>query len=350
MEQSLPEAFIKPYLGGPSCAVSLLLHGESSSVSLSGHAGVACAPEDLIVEIGSITKVFTALLLAVLVEEGRVDPDRPIRDVCKDLAAVPSWVTPGRLATHNAGLPRLHVPVWKVLLSPHDDDPYAAFTQEDMFNWLRNWTAGKPPKSTSNAYSNLGFGLLGEVLAIHEGERYHDLLTRKIMKPLGLHDTAAHLQPDQSTRFLQPYDCAGRPVPAWTFKAMAGAGALKSSMKDLAHFATRVMTAVKAPETSLDRAIVRSIRPRIGLGPKGVMEPVAQCWGWLSMKLGTTAPAMLFHDGGTAGSTSALYLCPEKQAAIAILANRGVAASVWPSMKLSWSNPHRVASEIFDSL
>lgn len=108
--------------------------------------------------------------------------------------------------------------------------------------------------------------------------------------------------------------------------------------------------ALDRPETTLDRAICRSGTPILGLGPRGVMEPLAQCSGWLSVTLEKTASAILYHDGGTAGSTSALYICPEKAAALAILSNNGVAAHLWASMKLSWSNQLRQAHDHFTCL
>src|SRR6056297_1356739 len=58
-------------------------------------------------------------------------------------------------------------------------------------------------------------------------------------------------------------------------------------------------------------------------------------------------PRILHHDGGTAGSTCAIYVCPERTQALAVLSNNGVAASLWASGKLSWSNQLKQAYEHF---
>ncbi|MEO1200800.1 MAG: serine hydrolase domain-containing protein, partial [Pseudomonadota bacterium] len=126
---------IAPFQGGASAVVSFLLKEGQAEFGLSGETGVGgdCAPEDVIFEIGSISKVFAGILLAVMVEEGRIDPDCPLGDVVPDLVGTQAWLTPHRLATHNAGLPKLHIPYWKALMFPTGDDPYADFSREDLF-------------------------------------------------------------------------------------------------------------------------------------------------------------------------------------------------------------------------
>jgi len=93
----------------------------------------------MIFEIGSITKVFTSILLAVLIEEALIDPNRPINEVSPSLKDVPSGITFKSLATHTSGLPRIHVPIWKAAVSALPEDPYADFTQDDLIAWLRDW-------------------------------------------------------------------------------------------------------------------------------------------------------------------------------------------------------------------
>jgi len=167
---------------------------------------------------------------------------------------------------------------------------------------------------------------------------------------MGLIDTTSDLTTSQQARFMQPFSARGKPVVPWTFQAMAGAGCLRSTARDMGRFSATVLRALANPKTPLDRAICRSAAPIVGLGFRGKFEPVAQCLGWLSIKQNPKAPRMLFHDGGTAGSTSVLYLCPEANAAVLILSNRGVAANLWASIKLGWSNPDRAMSELFANL
>lgn len=341
-----------PYQGASTNVVVCLRNEDHETHRLLGDPASApdCAPGDMIFEIGSITKVFTALLLALLTEQGKIDPERPVRNICEEFSSAPPQLTPLSLATHTSGLPRLHIPVWKAVLQGAGDDPYAQFSRDDLIGWLKNWQPAPPRKTPKHSYSNLAFGLLGEVLAISQERTFSDLLRTEILGPLGMTDTSAVLNQEQRGRFARPHDNRGRPVTPWTFQAMAGAGALRSSARDLTRFASRVAAALAEPVTPLDRAIKNSAEPMIGLGPRGGKEPVSQCLGWVSMKLDPAAPRMLFHDGGTAGSTSAIYICPQSHASIVVLANRGVGAGLWSSLKLSWSNPHRQANELFHKL
>ena len=348
----LPEKMIAPFQGHPSTVVSFLLKDGDVEFALSGASeiGAGCAPEDIIFEIGSISKVFAGILLAVMIEEGRIDPDRPLSEVISDLTGTQPWLTPNRLATHNAGLPRLHIPYWKALLLPVADDPYADFSREDLFEWVRSWRRSSAPKAKANSYSNLGFGLLGEALATLEGRDYGDLLREKVLDPMGLKDTSAELAGDRAHRFAQPFDTRGRPVAPWTFKAIAAAGALRSTPADMARFAKRVTEAIREPKCLLDQAIRRSTRP-VGLpATDDATDIFTQGLGWISIRWTASSTPILFHNGGTAGMTSEIYICPHKRAAIGIFTNRGVAAGFWSGMKLALISPQRAASDLFDSL
>jgi len=348
----VPTRLAAPYQHPSTSVVVLSKQNERVCAKLFGDPPVSgtCPPQDVLFEIGSVTKIFPALLLARLTVDGEIDPNRPIGDICKAFSGAPVWITPKRLASHTSGLPRLHVPVWKAFFHGIDDDPYADFSRNDLIAWMRNWRSTKPPRETAHVYSNFGFGLLGEVLAISQGREYEELLREKVLAPLGLRNTSISLTEDQRMRFANPHNNSGKPVVPWTFRAMAGAGALRSTAGDLARFSGQIISALERPTTALDHAIAYAAMPVVGLGPRGNSQPMSQCLGWISMTLNVSGPRMLFHDGGTAGSASAVYVCPQKRAAIVVLANRGVAAGVWSNLNLIWSNPHRVAHDHFADL
>lgn len=340
---------MKPYEEPNHTVVGFSLRDGASEVL---HTATTPAHEpagDWIFEIGSITKVFTAILLYVLVEEDDLDPQAPLSEMSPDLSTVPMWITPESLTTHTSGLPNFFLPLWRVPFSPLQKDPYASFSRSDLLSWLQNWSGKDPGTKRRHAYSNLGVGLLGEAMAMKTGVSFPDLLARKVTGPLGLGDTTARLSAEQTSRFIQPLNTKGEDVSAWTFDALAGAGALRSSAYDLIQFSAEVLRALDQPQTALDRAICRSVEPLVGLGRRGAREPKAQCSGWLSLKLDRAAPGMLHHDGATAGSTCTLYICPEKAAAYGILSNNCVAGNLWASTKLSWSNPGRQALNYFVS-
>lgn len=340
---------MKPYHGPNHTVVGFSLRDGAGEVVNAGTKPAKAPAGDWIFEIGSITKLFTAILLCVLIEEGEVDPQAPLSEMSPDLSTVPKWITPESLTTHTSGLPNFYLPLWKVLFSPLQQDPYANFSRSDLLSWFQNWSGKDPGTKRRHAYSNLGVGLLGEAMAMKTGMSFPDLLARKVTGPLGLGDTTARLSAEQISRLMQPRSRKGDDVPAWTFDALAGAGALRSSANDLIQFSAEVLRALDRPQTALDRAIYRSVEPLVGLGRRGALEPKAQCSGWISLKLDRAAPRMLHHDGATAGSTCTLYICPEKAAALGILSNNCVAGNLWASTKLSWSNPGRQALNYFVS-
>jgi len=341
------QSMMKSYEGSRHSVVALSVQDGRSNVIGSGAQIPGVSREEMIFEIGSITKVFTAILLCVLVEEGKVDPTAPLREMSDALADVPSWITPQSLTSHTSGLPNFFVPLWKALIRPLPEGPYSEFSRSDLLAWFGKWHAKAPGSKRRHAYSNLGVGLLGEAIALREGKPFVDLLTEKVIEPLGLKDTTDRLNAVQRGRFAQPRHPNGKAVAPWTFQALAAAGCLRSTASDLARFSGRVIQAVNAPKTTLDRAIFRSALPVLGLGRRGGKESTAQCSGWLAVKYGETAPRFLFHNGGTAGSTCALYICPEKAQALAVLSNNGVGGNLWGSTKLSWSNQHRQAHDFF---
>lgn len=303
-------------------------------------------PEALIFEIASITKVFAGILLCLMVEEGAVDPKAPLREMAGELADVPEWITLEALTSHTSGLPSFYMPIWKAMVASFPEGPYAGFGRADLLDWVRRWP-GKAPGQPRHAYSNLGVGLLGEALAIRAGKPFVALLTDKVLGPMGLQDTTDLLSPEQQARFMAPRNTRGKPVPAWRFEALAAAGCLRSSARDLARFSDGVIAALNAPDTALERAICRSARPIFGLGRGGAMTPRAQCSGWLSFAFDPEAPGFLFHNGGTAGSSSALYICAGRREAFGILSNNGVAAGLWSSLRMSWPDPFRQAHRYF---
>ena len=341
---------MKPYRGADHSVVGIHLERGETSIIAEGTIDAAIPVGERIFEIGSITKVFTAILLYQLVEDGRVDPRRPLKELSDALADVPTWITPERLVSHTSGLPNLYLPLWKALLSPHSEGPYADFSQSDLIDWFHRRHGKSSEPKFRHVYSNLGVGLLGEALAMREQTPFAELLAKKVIRPLGLTDTTQRLDDSQKPRFAPPKFPNGLAASPWTFQALAAAGCLKSSASDLARFSDCVLKALQNPISLLDRAICKSTEPILGLGKRGALEPVAQCAGWLSYTQSKSDLRILHASGGTAGSTCALYICPEKSAAIAILSNNGVAANLWRSLKLSRSDQLSQARQIFHTL
>lgn len=170
---------------GPAAAVAAV-RGTERAVLGSGRAGEAAR-----FETGSLTKTFTALLLAELAARGEVRyGDRADRYLPFRLPGPP--LTLLHLATHTSGLPRLPPGLLtRAVRSGWLSNPYAGFGEDDLLDALRRTPLRHRPGSRVH-YSNFGGGLLGHVLARAAGGTggdYAALLAERVTGPLGLPDT-----------------------------------------------------------------------------------------------------------------------------------------------------------------
>ncbi|MCV6595508.1 MAG: serine hydrolase [Mangrovicoccus sp.] len=136
----------------PKHSVAAVSLGPSGPGYIASGPGLPGIPSDqLIFEIGSLTKVFTGILLCLLAQEGKIDPRTPLGEISSELADIPRWITPQSLAAHCSGLPRIHVSLWQALIKPLPVDPYADFSRADLLAWMRNWPA-RPPRKRRHLY------------------------------------------------------------------------------------------------------------------------------------------------------------------------------------------------------
>jgi serine-type D-Ala-D-Ala carboxypeptidase/endopeptidase len=296
-----------------------VLRGEQTWVIGSGTAG----PEgpsppaaNTIFEIGSVTKVFTATLLAGMAEEGLVALDDPVQRYLPPGVELPVRgrpITLADLATHTAGLPRL--PHGFFLRSVrYRRNPYAWFTVDDLYAGLPA-TRLRPAPTGRPRYSNLGYGLLGHALALRAGCTYEELVRERICRPLELVDTGVSLPATARGRFAQGHDRRGPPVPHWDLPALAGAGALRSTAADLLTF-LRLQLGEGEPALARAAALTHVPRARHRGG-------LAVGLGWTRLPLRGTGHDLLFHNGGTGGFRSFVGFVPATRTAAVVLANSG---------------------------
>jgi D-alanyl-D-alanine-carboxypeptidase/D-alanyl-D-alanine-endopeptidase len=267
-----------------------------------------------IFQIGSITKTFTALSLAIADRTGWLSVDDQLsRHLPRRYPEPPKGITLAHLASHTSGLDRLPP---GLLEDPELDlrDPYAHFTEDELIEALRRTTLLSEP-GTKYLYSNYGAGLLGHALS----RDFEQMVRTRITGPLGLHDTAITLTPAQLSRKAQGYDQNGSPTPDWRLPSMQGAGALYGTADDMIRYMrAHVGTAPRYLKPALD--LVQ--QPRFEIKP-GVH--VALGWHTSVMPSGRTA---VWHDGGTGGFTSFIAFCPSTGAGVAVLVNKYLALEI----------------------
>jgi len=272
------------------------------------------AKPDSIFEIGSISKTFTGLLLALLAAEGKVKFDDPVRELLPDGAVAKpegAEITLLDLAIQHSGLPRM-----PDNFHPADPrNPYADYHPADLHRFLASQGVAKPA-SPEFLYSNLGVGLLGQALANRAGKSYATLLQQEIADPLGLKDTVVSLSQEQQTRFIQGHDAEHRPAHAWDVDALAGAGAIRSTAADMLTYLEAQLHPEKFP--ALAAAIAQTHELRADALP-GMRIGLA----WLHVD----KDGYYWHNGGTGGYSSYAFFDPKNDCAAIVLFNTTVGGS-----------------------
>jgi CubicO group peptidase (beta-lactamase class C family) len=280
----------------------------NSEIEALGTIAEAPDPEALAWEIGSITKVFTGVLLAEMSVRGEVSLDDPIGTyvpgaVAERLPDPARQPTLADLSAHTAGLPR--VPrAWLKEMKGHPD-PYSEITQQDVWNALGSQTIRLPKPRPR--YSNFGVGLLGLLLGRATNSTYEALVTERILGPLHMTSTGFGATPVQGFR-------KGEPTPPWTFQSLAAAGGLRSTISDMLVFAR---ACIYPPEGTLGAAIRLSRAPVY----EGRVNSVGL--GWQIRKRPGRPVDALWHNGGTFGGSAFLATHPTREIAVVSFGNVG---------------------------
>ena len=190
--------------------------------------------ENTIFEIGSISKVFTGILLAQQVLEGDLKLEDEINNFLPDgieaQAMGDTEITFGSLTDHTSGLPRM-----PNNFSPSNpNNPYADYTVDQMYEFISNYHPVRPVGSEYE-YTNIGQGLLGHLLAMHNNSTYEELMVQTIADPLDMNDTRIELTRRMKENLALGHS-GSRVVENWDIPTLAGAGAIRSSTSDMAAF------------------------------------------------------------------------------------------------------------------
>lgn len=296
-----------------------------------GFSGTGDAPfrPDTIVEIGSITKVFTTALFAEALNEGRMRRDAPIQSYlpARRLQPCTGQITPLQLADFTSGMPELPGNVPRALA----ERGIETYTREDFLDWVARWRPEPDADGLACAlpapyrYSNASIGLLGELVAEQLGKPWEALLHERITGPLRMHSTAVRVPPDQRARLAQGFGRDGRPAMPWPVFAWYAAGALRSTAADMLAFGEAALGA----ETTAEGA---PVPPHLAAALRTAMQPVyqpadrpfGQGMAWVE-DAGNPAAGqhpLFLKDGGTDGFNSVLVVNPAKTLAIFLCGNR----------------------------
>jgi CubicO group peptidase (beta-lactamase class C family) len=197
-------------------------------------SGGATVPDgDSVFELGSVTKVFTGMLLAERVLAGRMKLDQPVSAHLPG-APIPSFggtpITLGNIASHGSGLPPM-----PDNLTGDRYNPAAGYTRARLFGFLSRTTLARAPGS-GYQYSNLGIGLLGIALSQEDGgASFDEMVAQTITGPLQMADTRTDRASYPTAKLVQGHQGTA-PVPPNQIDTIEAAGALRSTARDMVKF------------------------------------------------------------------------------------------------------------------
>ncbi|HKS25660.1 MAG TPA: serine hydrolase [Thermoanaerobaculia bacterium] len=267
---------------------------------------------DTVFEIGSVTKVFTSLLLADAVRRGEVALDDPVAKYLPAGTKVPAHggkpIRLVDLATHTAALPSFppnHVP--KDL-----HNPYADYTVAQLYEFLAGYELPRDPGAQYD-YSNLGVGLLGHALARRAGMDYETLVRTRITAPLSMKSTSIALSDSMRKRLATGHDARRERTPNWDLPTLSGAGALRSTANDLLTFLSANLGLTPTPLAPAMASMLATRRPT----PRPHLQ-VALAWHIITADDGRE---LVLHNGGTGGYRSFVGFDPKNRTGVVVLSN-----------------------------
>lgn len=265
--------------------------------------------QNSVFEIGSITKTFTAILLADKVVKGEMKLDDPLQKYLPEGVNAPTRdgksITLLQLSNHTSSLPRL-----PSNLQPSDlSNPYADYEEKQLFDFLNGYTLTREIGSQYE-YSNYAVGLLGHILARKSGVSYEQLMIDVIAKPLYLANTRVVLTPEMKKNLAVGHN-GEYEAAMWDLTALAGAGAIRSTASDMVLYLRANMGITKsklyeAMQLTHKNSRAEEAKPKIGLG-------------WHMSAAGDQE--IVWHNGGTGGYRSFVGFVRGQNKGVVVLSN-----------------------------
>lgn len=257
-------------------------------------------------EIGSISKVFTATILANYVVSGKVKLDETLDQHVDIPFHQDAKITFSSLANHTSGLPRMPSNfMMGALFNP--SNPYKSYDEEKLNEYLIKELKYEYPPGTKSSYSNLGAGLLGHVLCKISGKEYQQLVDELIFKQYKMNSSTTQRE-DISDLLIAGRNESGSETANWDLGALIGAGGIYSSVKDLVLFAQAQFDSTHAELALTQKSTFKSSpTSEVGLGWHIRKQQSGDVWHW--------------HNGGTGGYRSSMALNISKRQGVILLSN-----------------------------
>ena len=305
--------------------------------------------EHTVYEIGSISKVFTCIVLADEVLKGRMKLNDPISKYLPSSIDIPTRndkvITLKDLATHTSALPRM-----PNNFEPEDiKNPFADYSVKQLYEFLSNYTLSRDIGSQYE-YSNVGMGLLGHILELHTGKNYEDLIKERITKPLGMLDTGIALTPNMQSNLALGYDAELKLTKNWDIPTLAGAGALRSTTSDIIKFIKANVT-----DDGSDLYLAMNLSHQVAYSNDASGFKIGLGWHY------TNNNEIVWHNGGTGGYKTFTGFLKGTKKGVAVFTNStssvdavglkqlGQVLDLKMPTKIEYADIIEVSTEILDS-
>ncbi len=258
-------------------------------------------------EIGSITKVFTGIVLANTINNGQVSLTDTLSNLLPYHFKDGSNISIKNLTTHTSGIYSFPIP-FAIAEGYNPKNPYAHISESMVKNYFENDFVLQNQPGENFGYSNLGVGILGYILAKKNAQSLMECYESIILDPIKMEHTCLEWQ-NAKVPIASPLTKEGEPGEHWTFhEIFAGAGGLLSNTFDMTHFITAVANNnIEAIEQSKTPLFSRNENTEI-------------CMNWFYSNLEGYGK-WYWHGGGTGGFTSALFIDDNTDNGIIVLSN-----------------------------
>ena len=291
--------------------------------------------------LASITKPFTATTLMTLAAEGKLSLDDSANKYLQNsriqaTTGSSDAATVRLLGAHVSGLPTMY--------EGYDRDEATLALAPDAL--IRNYGGLAYPPRSCYEYSNIGFAALAVIASNLTGTDFGTLMTRRVLKPLGLQDSFFDSNVARLATGAARYDSSGNSIPYYTTSTPAS-GELYASAHDLARFAMFNMKSdVQGLASILDDQWIDELHKPVFVGPSGI----ATTFGWFTGQLKSGVP-VISKIGGQPGVATSLYMLPPENLACVVLTNRSdgrelcseVSNQILASYNSGWQQPEETA-------
>ena len=275
--------------------------------------------------IGSATKAFTSFMLGTLVDEGRIDWNKPIKQY------LPQWqlfdeyathhVTLKDMLSHRTGLPR----------HDHIMEGFPRLTGEDLLSKLKYLEPSYELREKYQ-YNNLMYGLAGYLAEEVTNKNWSELIQARILNPLNMTNTSmSYQQVNTSPNHALPYDEISKsltqiPQATRIDSMISPAGAMHSSANDMSQWLSMLLNNGKTQQHQLIKAntLQQMQLPQTpistGLSSNKNFSPTAYGMGWHTRTIG--GHYLNYHGGNIDGFTTMVFVYPQDDIAMVIMVNK----------------------------